>query len=65
MEWISVKDRLPSDVDVFSLIVWLSDGDFAEAEWIDREFREPYYGQTITCQFLTVTHWAIPKPPKD
>ena len=57
-EWISVKDRLPTEEGAY---IVFRDGDFEFCRYIfPKELKEGYWHD-----YLGITHWAfIPNPPK-
>jgi hypothetical protein len=58
MEWISVKDRLPENLD--EVVIYVSDYGIDIAFYSNQSFFD-YNSDGI----LSVTHWMpLPKPPK-
>jgi len=65
MNWIFVKDRLPTkEESKLNVMVFDQKEGVHEAEYHGGTFHHPYYGQEIGGQFNDVIAWAeFPLPP--
>lgn len=66
MNWIFVKDRLPTkEESELNVMVFDQQEGVHEAEYHNGTFNYPYYGQEMSGEFQDVVAWAeLPLPPK-
>lgn len=67
-EWISVKDRLPNEEEIFLVYNGKSNDSYIELGFwnLDKKRFEYYDNEDYGLEMYDITHWMpLPKPPKE